>query len=105
MEREGMHPFRRMFVSERPSNYQIERNDMTNENKKEEKSILKIDDDMFDTPRITIVGRDADTGGAGGNTITRLNKSGAKGAETIVINTDKQMLALVEADKKTTESQ
>ncbi len=66
------------------------------ENKKEEESKLKIDDDMFGTPRITIVG----CGGAGGNTITRLNKLGVKGAKTIAINTDKQALDLVEADEK-----
>jgi len=66
------------------------------ENKVEEESRLKFDDDMFGTPRITIVG----CGGAGGNTITRLNKLGVKGAETIAINTDKQALDLVEADKK-----
>ncbi len=66
------------------------------ENKFEEESRLKFDDDMFGTPRITIVG----CGGAGGNTITRLNKLGVKGAETIAINTDKQALDLVEADKK-----
>jgi cell division protein FtsZ len=66
------------------------------ENKKEEESNIKFDDDMFGTPRITIVG----CGGAGGNTITRLNKLGVKGAETIAINTDKQALDLVQADKK-----
>jgi len=67
------------------------------ENKVEEESRLKFDgEDMFGTPRITIVG----CGGAGGNTITRLNKLGVKGAETIAINTDKQALDLVEADKK-----
>ena len=66
------------------------------ENKKEEESKLMLDDDMFGTPRIVIVG----CGGAGGNTITRLNKLGVKGAETIAINTDKQALDLVEADKK-----
>ena len=66
------------------------------ENKVEEESRLKIEDDMFGTPRIIIVG----CGGAGGNTITRLNKLGVKGAETIAINTDKQALDLVEADKK-----
>jgi len=67
------------------------------ENKVEEESRLKFNDEkMFGTPRITIVG----CGGAGGNTITRLNKLGVKGAETIAINTDKQALDLVEADKK-----
>ena len=67
------------------------------ENKAEEESRLKFDEDeMFGTPRILIVG----CGGAGGNTITRLNKLGVKGAETIAINTDKQALDLVEADQK-----
>lgn len=67
------------------------------ENKTEEENRLKFDDEeMFGTPRIVIVG----CGGAGGNTITRLNKLGVKGAETIAINTDKQALDLVEADQK-----
>jgi cell division protein FtsZ len=66
-------------------------------NKLEEESRLNVDgEDMFGTPRITIVG----CGGAGGNTVTRLNKLGVKGADTIVINTDKQALDLVEADHK-----
>ena len=66
-------------------------------NKKEEESRLNInDEEMFGTPRITIVG----CGGAGGNTVTRLNKLGVKGAKTIAINTDKQALDLVEADHK-----
>jgi len=59
------------------------------ENKVEEESKLVFnDEEMFGTPRITIVG----CGGAGGNTITRLNKLGVKGADTIAINTDKQAL-------------
>ena len=67
------------------------------ENKKDEESKLMLnEDEMFGTPRITIVG----CGGAGGNTITRLNKLGVKGADTIAINTDKQALDLVEADHK-----
>lgn len=67
------------------------------ENKVEEENRLMFDkEDMFGTPRIVIVG----CGGAGGNTITRLNKIGVKGAETIAINTDKQALDLVEADQK-----
>jgi len=66
-------------------------------NKIEEESRLQFkDDDLFGTPRITIVG----CGGAGGNTITRLNKLGVKGAKTIAINTDKMALDLVEADHK-----
>ena len=67
------------------------------ENKTEEESRLNLEnDDMFGTPRILIVG----CGGAGGNTITRLNKLGVKGADTVAINTDKMALDLVEADKK-----
>jgi cell division protein FtsZ len=66
-------------------------------NKKEEETKLNFDDaEMFGTPRITIVG----CGGAGGNTITRLNKLGVTGAKTIAINTDKMALNLVEADHK-----
>lgn len=67
------------------------------ENKKEEESKFTLNqDEMFGTPRITIVG----CGGAGGNTITRLNKLGVKGADTIAINTDAQALDLVEANHK-----
>ena len=65
-------------------------------NKIEEENKLQLDENMFGTPRIVIVG----CGGAGGNTITRLHKLGVKGAETIAINTDKMALDLVEADKK-----
>lgn len=66
-------------------------------NKIEEEGRLQInEDEMFGTPRITIIG----CGGAGGNTVTRLNKLGVKGADTIAINTDKQALDLVEADHK-----
>ncbi len=66
------------------------------ENKIDEENGLELTDDMFGVPRIVIIG----CGGAGGNTITRLNKIGVKGAETIAINTDKQALDLVQADKK-----
>lgn len=66
------------------------------ENKRIEESKAKFDDGMFGTPRIKIIG----CGGAGGNTITRLNKLGVKGAETVAINTDKIALDLVNADKK-----
>ena len=65
-------------------------------NKLEEERKINIEDGMFGTPRIVIIG----CGGAGGNTITRLHKLGVKGAETIAINTDKMALDLVEADKK-----
>lgn len=66
-------------------------------NKAEEESKLVFnEEEMFGTPRITIIG----CGGAGGNTVTRLNNIGVKGADTIAINTDKQALDLVEADHK-----
>jgi cell division protein FtsZ len=65
-------------------------------NKAEEESKIASNDNLFGTPRIIIVG----CGGAGGNTITRLQKLGVKGAETIALNTDKQALDLVEADHK-----
>jgi cell division protein FtsZ len=67
------------------------------ENKTLEEKNMKFDEEgMFGTPRITIIG----CGGAGGNTITRLNKLGVKGAKTIAINTDSIALNLVEADHK-----
>jgi len=67
------------------------------ENKAAEEEKFKVEgDEMFGTPRITIVG----CGGAGGNTVTRLNKIGVKGADTVAINTDKQALDLVEANHK-----
>jgi len=65
-------------------------------NKVDEETKMVRDEDMFGIPRIVIIG----CGGAGGNTITRLQKLGVKGAETIAINTDKQALDLVEADHK-----
>ncbi|MCD4799295.1 MAG: cell division protein FtsZ, partial [Methanosarcinales archaeon] len=39
-------------------------------------------------------------GGAGNNTINRLYNMGVSGAETIAINTDKQHLDMIQADKK-----
>ncbi|MCK5112994.1 MAG: cell division protein FtsZ [Thermoplasmatales archaeon] len=66
------------------------------QNKVEEESNVSIDEEMFGIPRIVIIG----CGGAGGNTITRLQKLGVKGADTIAINTDKQALDLVEADHR-----
>jgi cell division protein FtsZ len=66
------------------------------DNKIEEEKKICFDDELFGEPKIVIIG----CGGAGGNTITRLQRLGVKGAETIAINTDKQALDLVEADKK-----
>jgi cell division protein FtsZ len=106
----GCTPKRRTPWDGRPSNYQNYRRNGMGENKnmeafitnainnkaEEESKLIFNDEEMFGTPRITIVG----CGGAGGNTVTRLNKIGVKGADTIAINTDKQALDLVEADHK-----
>ena len=55
-----------------------------------------VDDDFIGQPRIVIVG----CGGAGNNTINRLHHMGVSGAETIAINTDKQHLDMIQADKR-----
>ena len=54
------------------------------------------DDDLVGQPRIVIVG----CGGAGNNTINRLYHMKVSGAETIAINTDKQHLEMIQADKR-----
>jgi cell division protein FtsZ len=53
-------------------------------------------DDTFGEAKILVVG----CGGAGNNTTNRLAHIGVKGAELITVNTDKQHLAAVKADKK-----
>jgi cell division protein FtsZ len=70
-------------------------------NSEKEKNIrqsLQIEDmgEDFGDPKIVIVG----CGGAGNNTINRLYNMGVQGAETIAINTDKQHLEMIQADKK-----
>ncbi len=50
----------------------------------------------FGLPQIKIVG----CGGAGNNTINRLYNIGVDGGETIAVNTDKQHLDVIKADKK-----
>lgn len=55
-----------------------------------------LDDDFVGQPRIVIIG----CGGAGNNTINRLHHMGVNGAETIGINTDKQHLDMIQADKR-----
>lgn len=54
------------------------------------------EDDFLGQPRIVIVG----CGGAGNNTINRLYHMHVNGAETIAINTDKQHLDMIQADKR-----
>ncbi|ATZ60840.2 MAG: cell division protein FtsZ [Methanosarcinales archaeon Met12] len=56
-------------------------------------------DDVFEEfgmPQIKVIG----CGGAGNNTINRLYRIGVAGAEIIALNTDKQHLSIVNADKK-----
>ncbi len=64
---------------------------LTNQQEEEE-----LEYESFGEPKIVIVG----CGGAGNNTINRLHQIGVKGAETVAINTDKQHLDMIEADKK-----
>ena len=59
-------------------------------------STNSVDDDFIGQPRILIIG----CGGAGNNTINRLHHMGVAGAETIAINTDKQHLDMIQADKR-----
>ena len=67
----------------------------------EREKFLKTDsaegeDDILGQPRIVIVG----CGGAGNNTVNRLYHMQVNGAETIAINTDKQHLDMIQADKR-----
>src|SRR5512139_1997497 len=63
---------------------------------KEMKNGGAVDDDFVGQPRIVIIG----CGGAGNNTVNRLHHMGVAGAETIAVNTDKQHLDVIKADKK-----
>ncbi|MDD1717437.1 MAG: cell division protein FtsZ, partial [Methanoregulaceae archaeon] len=63
---------------------------------KEMKNPAIADDDFCGQPRIVIIG----CGGAGNNTVNRINHMGVAGAETIAINTDKQHLDMIQADKR-----
>ncbi|MDP3396254.1 MAG: cell division protein FtsZ [Methanoregula sp.] len=56
----------------------------------------ELDDDFCGQPRIVIIG----CGGAGNNTVNRIHHMGVSGAETIAINTDKQHLDMIQADKR-----
>ncbi|PKL55086.1 MAG: cell division protein FtsZ, partial [Methanomicrobiales archaeon HGW-Methanomicrobiales-6] len=67
----------------------------------EREKYLKTDsaedaDDILGQPRIVIVG----CGGAGNNTVNRLYHMQVSGAETIAVNTDKQHLDMIQADKR-----
>jgi cell division protein FtsZ len=54
------------------------------------------DEASFGAPKIVVVG----CGGAGNNTVSCLVRIGLEGARTVAINTDRQHLKMVEADKK-----
>lgn len=58
--------------------------------------INPLETEGFGEAKILVIG----CGGAGNNTINRLAKLGIKGATLIAINTDKQHLSVIQADKK-----
>ncbi|MBN1167866.1 MAG: cell division protein FtsZ [Methanospirillaceae archaeon] len=64
--------------------------------KESKKRSSAYEDDIDGQPRIVIIG----CGGAGNNTVNRLHHMGVSGAETIAINTDKQHLDMIQADKR-----
>jgi cell division protein FtsZ len=76
------------IINEALKNAEIEKEMKTSAN--------SVDDDFIGQPRIMIIG----CGGAGNNTVNRLHHMGVAGAETIAINTDKQHLDMIQADKR-----
>jgi cell division protein FtsZ len=76
------------IINEALKNAEIEKEMKTSAN--------SVDDDFIGQPRILIIG----CGGAGNNTVNRLHHMGVAGAETIAINTDKQHLDMIQADKR-----
>lgn len=70
--------------------------DYSEQEKMTNKELFGEDDTFSGQPRIVIVG----CGGAGNNTINRLYHMKVKGAETIAVNTDKQHLEMIQADKR-----
>ncbi|MCD6127029.1 MAG: cell division protein FtsZ [Methanomicrobia archaeon] len=63
---------------------------------KAEKYVNYAEEEDFGKARIAVIG----IGGAGNNTINRLHTLGVHGAETIAMNTDRQHLDIIEADRK-----
>lgn len=63
---------------------------------KTEESLQKKEDLSIGTANIKVIG----VGGGGGNAVNWLYKKGIRGAEIAAINTDKQHLDIIEADKK-----
>jgi cell division protein FtsZ len=70
--------------------------DYSEQEKMTNKDLFGEDETFSGQPRIVIVG----CGGAGNNTINRLYHMKVKGAETIAVNTDKQHLEMIQADKR-----
>jgi hypothetical protein len=66
------------------------------EKEKQQRRKDSFDIEEFGLPRIVVVG----CGGSGNNTVNRLKNIGVDGVTTIAINTDKQHLLMVKADKK-----
>ena len=70
------------------------------ENTKNERELRKSfstsDEELFGRARILVVG----SGGGGNNTVHRLANMGVEGCELIAMNTDKQHLDMIRADKK-----
>ncbi len=56
----------------------------------------RVGEDELLTPKIVVVG----VGGSGNNTVNRLKNIGIDGVLTVAVNTDRQHLAMVKADKK-----
>jgi cell division protein FtsZ len=75
------------FVSKAQMFYERERIERSKDN---------FDIEEFGTPKIVVVG----IGGSGNNTVNRLKNIGVDGVTTIAVNTDKQHLLIVRADKK-----
>ncbi len=57
---------------------------------------VDFETEEFGSPRIIVIG----CGGAGNNTVDRLERIGIDGVTTIAVNTDQQHLRMVRADKK-----
>jgi len=76
-------------------------NAINNENRPKERRINNLDPELEEllsqqNAKIKVIG----PGGAGNNTINRINEVGVVGAETVAINTDAQDLLYTSADKK-----
>lgn len=76
------------------SEKRMEKDDVNNSSSDLDEELLELINKS--RARISVIG----TGGAGNNTISRLNEMGIEGASTITVNTDAQDLFYSQADKK-----